>query len=133
MAANVSTFFGVRPKNITQSNLAGTSPSNTITSQQNVAVNSTSSKSKGSKEKTPTVSTKTKTPTTAAKAKTTKADDIWKDVDNFENSNENTTFLEHSGRSRTEEKTKLPRNDVVARRNACFPRYCDGNGHNNIA
>lgn len=108
VGAKVSTFFGTRPKNITQSNLAGTSSSNIITSQQNVAVNSTSSKSKGSKKKTPTLSTKTKTPTAAAKAKTAKADDICKDADNFESPSESITCLEYSGRSRTTTLAEAP-------------------------
>ena len=59
-------------------------------------------------KKTPKVSTKTKIPTAAAKAKIAKADDIWKDVDNFENPNGKITFLKHSRRSRTATMAETP-------------------------
>ena len=80
--------------------MAGCSTSDTFTSQQNVAVNSTSSKSKDS--------TKKKAPTVAAKAKTTKPNIIRTVVENFENPNKDITFSEHSGKSGTAALAETP-------------------------
>ena len=69
--------------------MAGTSTSDTITSHQNVAVNSTSSKSEDS--------TKKRAPAAAAKVKTMKHNTAGTVVKNFENPKRDITFSKHSG------------------------------------
>ena len=73
--------------------MAGTSTSGPITSYQNAAVNSTSSKSKDYTKKT--------APAVAAKVKTMKPNIAWTVVKNFENPKRDITFCKHSGTPRT--------------------------------